>query len=123
MRNGSETATMAPANAPAGRAKLPRPPRLRSSIAAKKGMATSANCFSSTAAARQAAAQAQREPLAHTNASTRTKTRAAREPERETEEEEAGCVCRSEPGRLDGERVCCESRADRQPHGERPCER
>jgi len=44
-----------------------------SSIAAKKGMATSANCFSSTAAARQAAAQAKRERLASPNASTRKK--------------------------------------------------
>jgi len=44
-----------------------------SSIAKKKGSATSANCLSSTAAARHAAAQANRERLASPNARTRKK--------------------------------------------------
>jgi len=73
MRNGSAPTTTTPANAAAARPKLWRPPRLVISIAAKNGIATSANCFSSTAAARQAAAQTNRERLASPNARTRKK--------------------------------------------------
>ena len=100
---------MTPANAPAGRAKLPRP---RPAHEQHRGEERNGH---------------ERELLQeHRGRETGCRpgeTRAAGEPEREHEEKKARRVCRSEPGCLDDERVGCEGRADRQPHGERPCER